>query len=113
MGVFGPCLPQFMCGQTFMGSLAILRQSGSRNSYGEVSIGFTSVGSIRIDLQPVTGSVSRDVHGQLARIAFIGFVAHNPDVQEFDRAYVSSALIEVVSVERFGDHAEVSWKWVR
>jgi len=114
MGLLAACAPQFMCGPTFVASLAILRSvSNAQNSYGEVLLSFISVGSIKIDLQPLAGGVSRNVHGQVVRVNFLGIVSGNADVREFDRAVVSSNVIEVIDVLNFGDHKELSLRWVR
>jgi hypothetical protein len=112
MGVLGPCSPKLLCGNTFT-TLEVFRASGDRNSFGEVVLSFSSIGSISIDLQPGRSSVSRNIHGQLVEVAYDGVVAGNPDLSEFDRAYVSNALIEIIEVSRYGDHAEIQWKWVR
>jgi len=71
------------------------------------------VGSVKIDLQPSIGGISRNIHGQIVRAAYWGFVAGNTDIIEFDRALVSNVFIEVFEIHRYGDHSEILWKWVR
>lgn len=113
MGAFTPCFPNFLCGGGIV-SLAILRAaSNAQNSFGEVVLSFVSIGSIKVDLQPQAGGISRNVHGQVARVNFIGVVNGNPDVQEFDRSVISNVFIEVTDVLRWGGHSEIFWKWVR
>jgi len=109
------CTPQLLCGNTFVTSLTILRSvSNVQNSFGEAILSFVSVGSIKVDLQPTRpNGISRNIHGQVVKLAFIGIVTGNVDIREFDRAMVSQNVIEVTDVLNFGDHKEIYFQWVR
>lgn len=112
MGVFATCTGQWLCGPTMV-SLTVLRSTQSQNSHGEVVLSFASHVALRFDLQPMRGGVVRMLHGRTVEVAYLGIVAGNPDIYAFDRAVHSGADIEIIDVNRYGDHTEVYWRWVR
>ena len=89
------------------------RATRSQTTAGEVVLSYATPRSLLVSLQPKPAGYVRLLHGIVQEVAYVAFYEGNAAVVEGDRATLSSAQVEVVSVLHYGmEHTEIEFKHV-
>jgi hypothetical protein len=96
------------CTETTFQNIAFSRAMVSQTSAGDTVLSFSFFATIAGDLQPLGGTVLRQIQGQVVEISHRLFLEGATALREKDRCTVDGYQMEIVNVSRYGgESAEV------
>jgi hypothetical protein len=109
-GVFEACTAT-----GFTQTLSFDKATRDQNSFGEITLSYTSHIAVTGDLQPTGGGYPRYLQGVLTEVNYEFTVQGNPDIDTGMRTCSISAVpVEVINVNRFGiTQADILLRYVR
>lgn len=101
------------CTETTFQHIDFYRERIFQTSAGDTVLSFSLFATIAGDLQPLGGSVLRQIQGQVIEISHRFFIEGSTPLREKDRCTVDDYQMEVANVSRYGQEtAEVDLRQV-
>lgn len=96
------------CTETTFQDIAFYRAMVSQTSAGDTVLSFSFLATIAGDLQPMGGTVLRQIQGQVVEISHRFFIEGTTPLREKDRCTVDGYQLEIVAMNRYGgESAEI------